>query len=114
MTDRFEQDLSKKLKRGTTQVDQQTRNELARRRRAVLDAAEHGGGRSYWLPATGAAAALLAAVLLLQQLPGDGALPVAAADDSELDMEILLAEESFELYEELEFYQWLDAAGDAG
>ena len=62
-----------------------------------------------WAPAAGVAAAAVLAVLLWpgarQDAPG-----VARIDESGLnDLEIVLAEENFELLEDLDFYEWVDA-----
>ena len=114
MSDRFEDNVKKNLAAGAGRVDQRTRDELARRRRLALDAGEKTASRHWlWLPA-GVAAAALVAVWTVWPMLGDQGLPVAAVDENELDMEILLAEESLELFEDLEFYEWLDATGDAG
>ncbi len=114
MNDAFEKDIRKTLDAGAGRIDQRTRDELARRRRAALDAAGPGSFRTRWLPAGAAAAALVVGVMLVTGTPDRTGLPVAADDSEEQDMEILLAEESLELYEELEFYAWLDTVGDAG
>ena len=82
-------------------------------RAARLRALEQTGGRAWlapsrlWVPA--AAAAGLAAVVLVPRLElggaGDGQelAPVAA-----VDLELLLGEAEFEMFAELEFYEWLD------
>jgi hypothetical protein len=51
------------------------------------------------------AAAALLAVILLQLPTGIQSVPGVA---SVTDMEILLDEDSIEMFEELEFYSWMD------
>lgn len=116
MSDRFENNLGKMLAAGSDRVDRRTRDELARRRRLALDDAGRLPVRSRWWLPVGAVAAALSALFLVQPLlDGLNQMPEATVVDSDdVDMEILLAEESLELYEDLEFYQWLDVAGDAG
>jgi hypothetical protein len=82
-------------------------------RAARLRALEHAGRRAWlapsrlWVPA--AAAAGLAAIVLVPRLElgdaGDGQelAPVAA-----VDLELLLGEAEFEMFAELEFYEWLE------
>ncbi|MDH3587782.1 MAG: hypothetical protein OEQ74_00110 [Gammaproteobacteria bacterium] len=115
MSSRFENDLKNSLAASSRQVNQRTRDELARRRRLVLDTAETKttSGTWLWLPA-GVAVAALAAFLVVQPMTDGRSLPVVVAGEGEFDMDIMLAEESLELYEDLEFYEWLEVAGDAG
>lgn len=82
-------------------------------RAARIRALEHTGGRAWlapsrlWVPA--AAAAGLAAIVLVPRIEfggaGDGREldPVAA-----VDLELLLDDVEFEIFAELEFYEWLD------
>ena len=110
----FENDLKITLAAGAARVDQGTRDELARRRRHVLDTVEQGPSRTWlWVPAGSVAAALLAA-LLVQPFFRNQMPDPTVVDRGDVDMEILLAEESLELYEDLEFYEWLDVVSDAG
>ena len=110
----FENNLKQTLDAGAARIDQSTRDELARRRRQVLDTAGQAPSRNWlWVPAGGVAAALLA-VLLVQPFLGNQMPDSTFADKDDIDMEILLAEEGLELYEDLEFYEWLDVVSDAG
>ena len=67
-----------------------------------------GGGARLWLPA-GAAAALALAFALHPNLPGrlGGGEPAAAPGAAE-DLELIRQDDSLELYEDQEFYAWLD------
>lgn len=56
-----------------------------------------------WMPVGGVAATVLIAVLVLRAPE-----PTGVIDASATDLEILLSEESIELFEDLEFYSWLD------
>lgn len=120
MTDRFERDLERMLASGSERVSAATRQELAARRRAALEAAESGRGsgwlsgfgsrgRSSWLPAGATAAALLAVMLLR---PGTESIPAVADTGDAIDMDILLADENLELYDDLDFFEWLAAVDD--
>lgn len=57
-----------------------------------------------WVPAAGIAAATLLAVMVI--LPGPTGVEVAPATLT--DMDILLDEDSIEMFEDLEFYTWID------
>ena len=109
--DRNETGLERRAKRAfddsVAGLDGHTRSRLAQARAHALAA---GAGSSpfavrWLLPVGAAAAAALAAVLML-----DG--PLTPAPDVGLvaasDLDILLDEEELELFEELEFYAWLE------
>ena len=57
-----------------------------------------------WVPAAGVAAAVLIGIMVTLQGPGS----VEPMSPAVADMEILLGEDSIEMFEELEFYSWLD------
>jgi hypothetical protein len=56
-----------------------------------------------WVPAGGVAAIALVSVLVLRGPEVDG-IPAEAA----VDLEILLEGESLEMFQDLEFYSWMD------
>ncbi len=57
-----------------------------------------------WVPAAGmATAALVVAMVILPDPAIDQAMPADV-----MDMEILLGEDSIEMLEDLEFYEWID------
>lgn len=98
-------------------LDAATLSRLNQGRHAALETL-HGRRRSAlwgrWLPATGVAAAALVTVMLVRG-PDTVSLPA----ESVADFEILLEGENLEMYEDLEFYSWLDSAdldtfGNAG
>lgn len=92
-------------------LDGQTRSRLNRGRQAALE--ELTSGTPVWVqwaPAAGvAAAAIVAVVLWTGNPPVDELTPGASV----ADFEILLAEDSFEMLEDLEFYSWIDLDEDA-
>ena len=90
--------------RSVDALDAATLSRLNRGRQAALAEAGHRGREwMRWMPATGVAAAALLVVLTFQG-PGDVDVMSAPATD----LEILLSEESIEMFEELEFYSWLE------
>jgi hypothetical protein len=96
-------------------LDAATLSRLNRSRQAALaELAKPNRGWQPWMPATGLAAAVLLAVFAFR---GPAEMDVISAPAT--DLEILLSEESIEMFEELEFYSWLatqelDGDGDLG
>ncbi len=89
------------------QLDAATLSRLNRSRHAAVDALQgHRAAATWgrWLPVTGVAAAALVTVMLVSG-PDTATLPM----DSVADFEILLEGENLEMFENLEFYSWLDA-----
>jgi hypothetical protein len=60
-----------------------------------------------WMPATGIAAAVLVTMIVIRGPAGGDVIP---APMTASDLEILLEEDGLELFEDLEFYSWLEAA----
>jgi hypothetical protein len=93
-------------------LDAETRSRLNRGRHEALAHLRPGVRYGQWLqwnqrtlPAAGVAAAAVVAVLIWTgRPPVDDLTPPAMASD----FEILLAEDSFEMLQELEFYSWID------
>lgn len=99
IADRAKRDFDETVER----LDAATLSRLNRGRQAAL--AQFGAPKRTWLqwmPATGLAAAVLIAVVTFR---GAGEIDVLQAPAS--DFEILLSEESIEMFEDLEFYSWL-------
>jgi hypothetical protein len=82
----------------------------AARRKAMLDGKPAGPVR--WMLPAGAAAAI-AAGLIIGLPDSDPGYPELVATDAVEDMELLLADESLEMIEDLDFYLWLDVEPDA-
>ena len=118
----FVEQAGRMLRDGAQALDASTRSRLNRnRQKALLELREHSPIRRWiadqWVPAVGAAtAALLVAGLWFgvgMQTPSElnsKQITVTPADSGELlDLDVLLADESLEMIEELEFYLWMDA-----
>jgi len=63
-----------------------------------------------WVPVAGVAAAAAIAVVLWS---GNDPVGPVAAPETLTDFELLLAEDSFEMLEDLEFYAWIDLDADS-
>jgi len=100
--DAFTKKVKQELDRHADAVDELTAARLQALRKTALTTAARPG--LSWLPATGlaAAAAVLVAVLVLNLVPGD-------INDLPGDTELLSQMDDLELFEELEFYAWLEA-----
>ncbi len=91
-------------------LDAATLSRLTRSRHRALEELERAGHRwprAFWIPATGIAAAMLVALLVLR-VPLDTSPPIDQPLARDFDM--LLEEDSLEMFEELEFYSWLELA----
>ena len=104
--EKFARRLGKILDRQT--VDRSTRDALQAARRDALDGRRPAGSRRF-IPATAYAATCAAALLLvvgfwLYPQLGDNGLPGVEVDD----LVVITDEDELELYEELEFYVWLE------
>jgi hypothetical protein len=87
------------------ELDAATLSTLNQGRQRALEAAQSPRGELLrWVPAAGVAAAVLVGVMVT--LPGPGSIEVMPA--AVADMELLLGEDSLEMFEELEFYSVLD------
>lgn len=118
----FVEQAGRMLRDGAQALDANTRSRLNRtRQKALLELREHSRMRR-WIadqsvPAFGAAVvALLVAGLWFgvgMQTPSElnsQPITVTPADSADLlDLDVLLADESLEMIEELEFYLWMDA-----
>jgi hypothetical protein len=105
------EDKSQQLLRDSAEnLDGSTRSRLTQARHAAL--AELTSGKSqrirWMLPAGAAAAGVLAVAMLSNRAPVTHTETLAVVDD----IEIMTAEDSLEMYENLEFYAWLDEVSD--
>ena len=118
MTDQdqeFVERLRQRLAEGDA-LDGQTRSRLNQARQKAL-AEMHRPGRAFmtapggWLTAGGAVAAGVVVALMLRS---GGLGPAAPGYLPADDREILLSEGELELYEDLEFYAWVDLQPEVG
>ncbi len=118
--DEIEQRSRELLQAGVDNIEGRVRSRLTRARfAAVEEASAHRAGPIWriWVPAGGVAAAAVLAVMLwsgqgreqdsgLVEVAGENVSPPAISPVDDLDL--LMASESFELLEDLEFYEWVD------
>lgn len=91
-------------------LDAATLSRLNKGRHAALD--ELTGTRPgqhwlRWIPATGVAAAVLVTVMVMR---GPDTTDISVNPLTASDFEILMEDESLEMFEDLEFYSWLEAS----
>jgi hypothetical protein len=114
--DEFERRTKAVFDRSVAELDGATRSRLARARQRALAEALQPRSRlwSFGRPAQAAAALAIVAVFAAVLIVRDGPAPapaVAVAEDFS-DFDLLLEEDEFDLFEDLEFYAWLDEATD--
>lgn len=111
--DAFEQRVSGLLRTSASDLDATTSAQLARARRAALQAAgkRTWPGLRYLVPAGAMAAALLLSVILIGRQHTHGVIPEAATLTT-LDIELFSDAEAWELAQEpdLEFIEWAAAS----
>lgn len=120
--ERFASEAARRLRESADGLDAATLSRLNRARQAALDEYDARRRRPAWLPggwqpALGAAAvAALAVALWVGRDPAAPTRPAAheARADPALDLEVVLADESLELLEDLEFYDWVGNEADPG
>ena len=111
--DRFATKARELFEQSVDELDGETMSRLNRARQAAI---AELGRKSYspfrpgqWVPAAGVAAAAAIAVALWS---GNDPVDPVAVPETLADFELLLAEDSFEMLEDLEFYAWIDLDGD--
>ncbi|HEU4531653.1 MAG TPA: hypothetical protein VFR59_10740 [Steroidobacteraceae bacterium] len=116
----FQERSAELLREGTQNLSGHVRSRLTQARHAAVEEARRSRVLRQWLawaPAGALAAALVIAVVMLTGQPAKQEFPAAVAPGAEHsamdDLELLAGSESFELLEDLEFYDWLDAAPPA-
>ncbi len=110
--DDFARTASELLRRSAEDIDGATASRLNRVRQAALEQLPNRRRASHWLvPAVSAAAvgALAVGLWLNPSVDRDLPVPGPAAGLTADDMDLLLAADSLEMLEDLEFYAWLDA-----
>lgn len=90
-------------------IDGATRSRLTQARHNALQALpkRHSKRGLRWLPAGAVAAAVVMAWLLIDRSPSGISQPESLLAESG-EIEILLGEDELEMFEELEFYAWID------
>ena len=106
----FAERARERLERSARELDADTGARLRAARLRALEAAPQRSRWLYGLP-LGALATAAAAVLAVYLWSGTPARRTAATPE---DFEILSAAEPLELYEQLEFLEWLDAREQTG
>lgn len=115
--ERLEERSRELLRDSVDRIEGRVRSRLTQARYAAVEAARFnrtGALWRAWVPAGGVAAAAVLAVLLWNARDnGQQELTVAATPAGAIspmdDLDLLMASESFELLEDLEFYDWLDS-----
>ncbi len=113
---RFARDAARCLRDASDRLDPAIVAKLDRARQAAVRAAGDRRRRT-WLPAAAAAGVAAVAVSLVIGLDWTSApagLPSVNGEAAPGDMEIVLAGDNLEMFEELEFYAWLTDQQDAG
>ncbi len=106
MTEQFTNKAKQLFDDSVDGLDAETLSRLNRNRQAALESAT--GSRSAWVtwaPASGLAAAAVLAVVVMQSPQQIEAPPGGDVTD----FEILMSEDSLEMLEELEFFDWMDS-----
>lgn len=104
-------DPKKLFDESVDQLDAATLSKLNQSRHRALEELTTGPSPLWrWAPAVGVTAAVLVAVLVT--LPGQQRID--AMPESMADMEILLGEDSIEMFEDLEFYTFIDMLEQEG
>ena len=103
--EKFVQDAKALFDESVDKLDAATLSKLNQGRHRALDELQSARGAWLrWAPAAGIAAAVVLAVMVT--LPRPDAVDVIPTNVT--DMEILLGEDSIEMFEELEFYTFID------
>ena len=113
----FEEHSRALLRESVENLDAETRSRLTRARFAALESLQATPGSvrwRAWVPAASVAGAAALAFLLWTQV-SDREAPTVARDQQPAldDLDVLVADESFDLLEELEFYDWVEPAAGA-
>jgi hypothetical protein len=111
----FERRARELLDESTERLEGRIRSRLTQARSAAVDEARKprlGVAWRAWIPAGALAGAAALAVFLWSGAPHSPGAPALAVHSSLDDLDIMVTNESFELLEDLEFYEWV-ASGDA-
>lgn len=108
----FVQKAGALFKDSVDSLDGQALSRLNSSRQAALAKRDSGtatlGRWTQWAPAAGAAAVAVVAVVLLNGNPQVDLVVVPVAEQPVGDFELLMAADSFDMLQNLEFYSWID------
>ena len=110
--DLFSSAAGRMLRDSADGIDAATAARLNRGRQAALDQWQERRNWRPWLVAAASSAAvvaLAAGLWLIQGTAPTGPEPFTSDVDSAAEMDLLLAADSMEMFEDLDFYAWLDA-----
>ncbi len=115
--DEFVAKASERFDESVERLDAATLSQLNQsRHRALAEAGQAGplGQWMRWVPVTGVATAAVVAVMVM-----NGQVMMNGEPITTTDFELLLEDDNLEMFEDLEFYSWLDtddleANGDVG
>ena len=99
--------VKQELQSGNDKLEAQVLSRLNQARQKALAQAPQAWWKPTWLGASVVPAGTLAAVVLAVAVFFQTGNQVAVPETVD-DLEVLMAEESLELYEDLEFYVWLE------
>lgn len=108
---KFRKDAQAYFAASVERIDAATLSKLNQARQVALaEVSARSQTRKWrqWMPAAGIAAAAAIAVLMLQG-PGNTTLPDASEALAD-DFEILLGGDDLDMFEDLEFYSWIELA----
>lgn len=110
--DLFAQKAGALFRESADSLDGQSLSRLNRSRQAALAELDSGtvtlNRWTQWAPAAGAAAVAVVAVVLLTGNPEIDPTVNPATEQLAGDFELLMAADSFDMLQELEFYSWID------
>lgn len=99
-TDKLNQVLDKQVE----QLDNHTLSRLRQARLQAVESTERGSFFQYWKPVTVFAMSIVLTVSIIMWPQQPDVNDLSSATD---DLELLVAEDNLQFYDELEFYQWL-------
>jgi hypothetical protein len=116
--DLFAQKAGALFRESAEGLDGQAQSRLNRSRQAALAELDSGtvtlNRWTQWAPAAGAAAVAVVAVVLLTGNPEIDPTVSPGTEQLAGDFELLMAADSFDMLQELEFYSWIDIDAELG
>jgi hypothetical protein len=100
----FTDKLSQVLDEQVEQLDKDTLSRLRQARLRAVESTERGSFFQYWKPVTVFAMSMILTVSLIMWPQQSDVNDLSSVTD---DLDLLVAEDNLQFYDELEFYQWL-------